>query len=86
MGLAQRAEQLLELPGGSLSGEARIEIDGKRQLTVTGSCEIREYEESLVRLLTRVGELRVNGDALVLDHLHCGGVSISGRLLSIEFL
>lgn len=86
MGLAQKAERMLELPEGSLTGDARIEIDGKRSLTVTGSCEIREYEDTLVRLVTRSGEVRICGDALTLDNLHSGGVSVNGRLLSVEFL
>ena len=86
MGLTQRAEQFLELPVGSLSGDARIEIDGRRQVIITGYCDIREYETELVKLHTRSGDVRICGDALQLDDLHSRGISVSGRILSVEFL
>ena len=84
MGLTQRAEHLLELPSGALSGEARIEIEGMRQVVVTGSCEIHEYDSSLVRLHTRSGEVRIHGDRLMLDDLHSDSIAVSGVILSVE--
>ena len=86
MGLTHKAEHLLELPAGSLSGEARIEIDGKRSVTVTGACEIREYETSLVRLTAKSGDILITGDDLQLDDLHSRGISVSGRILSVELV
>ena len=86
MGLTHKAEHLLELPAGSLSGEARIEIDGKRSVTVTGTCEIREYETSLVRLTAKSGDILITGDDLQLDDLHSRGISVSGRILSVELV
>ena len=84
MGLTQRAERLLDLPTGALSGEARIEIEGAHQVVVTGNCEIREYEPMLVRLNTRSGEVRIRGDRLVLDDLHSDSIAVSGAILSVE--
>lgn len=86
MKLTQKAEQFLDMPDGSLTGEARLEIDGRRRLTVEGACDILEYEDSMVRLHTLSGEVRVTGDRLMLDCLHQTGVCLSGRLLSVEFL
>ena len=84
MGLTHKAERFLELPAGALSGEASIEICGKEQVIVAGHCDIREYEETLIRLMTRAGEVRIRGDRLMLDDLHSSGVSVSGRILCIE--
>lgn len=86
MGLAQKAEAILDLPGGTLSSEARIEVVGNRSLTVDGHCGIVAYEPDGIRLMTRSGELRVVGDGLVLKSRNAQGVTISGRVLSIEFL
>ncbi len=86
MALTQKAEDLFELPQGTLTGEASIELNGRHRVTVTGSCEVREYEDSFIRLMTRSGEVRINGDALALDNLHRNGVSVLGRILSVEFL
>lgn len=84
MGFAHRAEHLLELPSGALSGEAHIEIDAMRQVIVSGSCDIREYEPMLVRLHTRSGEVRIHGNNLMLDNLHSDSVAVSGTILSVE--
>ena len=84
MGLTHKAEQFLDLPTGTLSGDARVEILGNKQVYVAGHCEIREYEEDRVRLNTRIGELLIRGDRLTLDNLHSGGISVSGRILSVE--
>ena len=84
--LAQKAEHLLELPQGSLSGEAHLDIDGRRYLAVTGECEIREYEDTVVRLMTRSGEVRISGNALTLEAVRPDGVSVCGQLLSVEFI
>lgn len=84
MGLTHTAERLLELPSGALTGEARIEIHGKGQVLIAGQCDIREYEEELVRVMTRSGEVRIRGDRLTLDDLHSGGIAVSGRILCVE--
>lgn len=86
MKLSQKAERILDLPQGALTGEAHIEIEGKERLTVDGDCEVTEYEDTFVRLRTRSGEVRVTGDGLNLEHLRAKGVSLAGRLLSVEFL
>lgn len=85
MRLAQKAESLFDFPDGSISGEARVEIDGFRQLSVDGACDILEYEETYVRMKTKSGELRVHGDSLVLSRFHVDGAIIRGRLLAVEF-
>ena len=85
MGLTHKTEQFLELPAGTLSGEARVEILGNKQVCVAGHCEIREYGDDLVRLNTRNGKMLIRGNHLALDNLHSGGVSVSGRSLSVEW-
>ena len=84
MGFAHKAEQLLELPVGALSGEAHIEILGKERVIVSGHCDIREYDDGFVRLCARSGTVCIRGSRLTLDNLHSGGISVGGRILSVE--
>ncbi len=86
MGFTQRAEQFLELPGGSLSGEVRVEILGTRQVTVDGACDIVTYEDTCIRLKTRAGDVRIMGDRLVMSCFHAGGMSIDGHIVSVEYV
>lgn len=83
---SQKAENLLDLPDGALTGEAHVDIDGRRRLAVEGACDILAYEDTVVRLMTVSGEVRINGDGLSMESYHAGGVVLTGRLLSVEFL
>ncbi len=81
-----KAERFLDLPDGALSGEARVELEGRRRVSAHGTCDILEYEADRVRLKTRSGELRILGDDLVIEAYHTSGVVIGGRLLAVEFV
>ena len=84
--LSKKVEKVLEIPDGALSGEVRMEWSGSRQVIIEGCCGILQYEEELIRLDTRSGELRFRGSALKMGCLNEDGAVISGRLLSMEFL
>lgn len=83
---SHRAERWLDLPDGALTGESHIEIDARRRVSVDGLCEIVEYTDTVVRLHTKSGELRLQGDRLVLEQYGAIGTVVSGQLLSLEFL
>lgn len=86
MKLTQKAEQLLELPGGLLSGEVRMELEGRTRLTADGDTAIVSYDDEHVCFMTKSGVVRVSGSELVLESFRSSGVCVSGRLLSVEFL
>lgn len=86
MKFTQKAEQLLDLPGGILSGEVRLEIEGRTRLTADGDTAIVSYDDDHVRFMTKSGEIRVSGDRLVLESFRSSGVCVSGQLLTVEFL
>ncbi len=86
MKIAQKAEELFDLPEGMLSGEARLEIEGHTRLCAQGGASIISYDDEAVRLMTRAGEIRVSGDGLMLECFHESSICVSGRLLSVEFL
>ncbi|MGN0171998.1 MAG: YabP/YqfC family sporulation protein [Acutalibacteraceae bacterium] len=85
-GFSKKVEQVLEIPDGAISGEVRMEFSGNRQVIIEGCCGILQYEEELIRLHTRSGELRFCGSALKMGCLSEDGAVISGRILSMEFL
>ena len=86
MGFFRQAEQFLDLPDGALTGEVSVEIDGTHRVSVNGRCEILEYEQDLVRLRVKTGEIRIGGDGLALACLQTDGATVRGRILSVEFV
>lgn len=85
MQLTRKAERFLDLPDGTLGGEALVSVVGNRQVTVEGHCVISEYDPSCIRLKTGKGALCIRGDGLHMDSLHAGGVCIEGCVVTVEF-
>lgn len=84
--LPERVEQVLELPVGSLSGAARMELYGNRRAVVEGCHGIIEYSEELIRLKTSSGTIRFNGRGLSMSCLTEDNAVVEGTILIIEFL
>ena len=84
--ITQRVEQVLELPEGSLSGAARVELSGNRRAVVEGCRGMLEYEEGVIRLNTTSGIVRFMGRDLTMNCLTEDSAVVSGTILSVEFL
>lgn len=84
--IARRVEQVLELPGGTLSAAARIEMTGNRRAVVEGCCGIVEVEEGIIRLNTGSGILRFVGRDLGLSCMTEDSAVVTGFILSVEFM
>ncbi len=84
--LARKVEQVLELPGGTLTGAARVELTGNRRAVVESCKGILEYEEGVIRLNTGSGVLRFMGRELGLSCLTEDSAVVTGFILSVEFL
>lgn len=84
--IARRVEQMLELPGGTLSAAARIEMTGNRRAVVEGCRGIVEYEEGIIRLNTGSGILRFVGRELGLSCMTEDSAVVTGFILSVEFM
>lgn len=84
--MARRVEQALELPEGMLTSEARMEVYGNRRVMIEGSCGIVEYETDVIRLNTESGIIRFMGRDLCLSCLTRTSATVTGQILSIEFV
>lgn len=85
-GLPARVERALELPVGSLSAAARIELSGNRRAVVEGCRGIVEYENEVIRLNTDSGIVRFMGRELTMSCLTEDNAVIEGTILSLEYL
>lgn len=82
----QKMEQILELPVGAISSNARMEVMGNRQAIIEGCQGILEYDQDVIRLHTDTGILRFCGRNLSLNCLTEDSAVVSGYIMSIEFL
>lgn len=81
-----RMETRLTLPSGTLSGEPRLEISGRRCFFLEGRCEIQGCEEDLLLLKTACGLLRLRGRNLCILSLSDSELRVEGHLISLEYL
>lgn len=85
-GLSERVEKVLELPVGSLTGAARIEMTSNRRAVVEGCQGIVEYADDVVRMQTGSGLIRFTGRSLSISCLTEDSAVVEGIILSLEFL
>lgn len=84
--LAHRVERILDLPDGSLTGTARIELSGNRRAAVEGCRGILEYEEGVIRLNTGSGIIRFTGRNLGVSCLTEDSAVVTGYIQTMEFM
>ncbi len=85
--LSRRVAQALELPPEAVGGSSSITvfIGDREEMTVSDCRRILCYEPGQIRLLLRCGEAVVRGESLELYTCGGGGVTLRGRLQSVEF-
>lgn len=80
-----RLNDCSELPAGLLSDELHIELNAGREMTVQGRCSIIEYSDSVIRLNTRTGILKIEGCGLQISAMEAGNITICGKILTVSF-
>ena len=84
--ITRRVESVLELPSGTLSGTARIELSGNTCAVVEGCKGILEYEDDVIRLNTASGIVRFMGQNLGMNCLSEDSAVVEGKILAVEFM
>lgn len=81
-----RISRALELPAGSLTGAARFEMHGNREVVVEGCRSILQYDESAIRI--NVGKMIACflGRGLCIKCLTPDSLVVEGFITSIEFV
>lgn len=70
----------LDIPGEILLDEPRFVLEGGHTLRCENHKGIVEYTQTLLRLRVEGGEVRVEGEALVLDECGCGLLEVRGNI------
>lgn len=82
----ERLAELLELPQDVVLDLPRLVITGHKRLTVENHKGVIEFTPNLLRLNTARGELRIQGEALVLISIVREEIGLEGRLRYVEFV
>ena len=79
----QKLADLLDMPADALLNLPRISVFGDKEVVVRGFSQIVEYNPNIVRVLSCVGIIAVEGEKLVLKELEKENLSIGGRIRNV---
>ena len=82
---AGRLDDVLELPAGTLSGGAHIELHSNREAVVDGCKGLIDYSDSAVRLNIGCGTVTFSGRSLEIKTLSDSEAVIAGWITDISF-
>ena len=82
---ARQLDRALELPAGTLSGGAHIELNSNREAVIDGCKGIIGYGEEAVRLNIGNGSVTFLGRSLMLKNLTDKQAILVGHIQRIEF-
>lgn len=75
----------LHLPKDLILGDPIVTITGRSDLTVENYRGILLYEDSLIRLSLKNGQIRISGNRLNIEYYTNDDMKISGRIDTLEF-
>jgi sporulation protein YqfC len=81
-----RIAKMLDLPLDTMIDWPRITISGNRNLVIQNHWGIIEYDASVARISTKLGELLVTGDGLVLVCALKEEIIIEGKIQKVELV
>lgn len=83
--LKQKVSENVEIPKDILSEIPLLTITGEIELSLENHSGIIEYTDSIIRIRTRKGQLKINGKNLKTIFYTNDEIKINGRFDSIEF-
>lgn len=84
--LRDRIANMSELPKDVILGAPMLTVLGQMELSLENYRGITEYTDSLVRIRTKSGQIRVTGEKLRVDYYTNDEMKITGQIRSIEYL
>lgn len=83
---SHRIAKLLDLPLDTIIDWPRISLSGNRNLVIQNHRGVIEYDSSIARINTKLGELLVNGENLVLVCALQEEIVIEGKIKKVELV
>lgn len=77
--------ELSELPKDVALGLPVLTVTGQMELCLENYRGIIEYTDSLIRIQTKAGQIRITGQRLEIVYYTNDEMRVTGRILSIEY-
>jgi sporulation protein YqfC len=84
--LGAKLAEFFELPLDTVIDLPRIVVSGNQQLVIENHRGVIEYEPTIIRVGTKLGELNITGVELVLVSVFKEELAITGKIGKIEMV
>ena len=84
-GLRERLASAASMPKDVVLGASVITILGRNEVCIENYRGIIEYTDTLIRVQTKSGQVRLTGKRLQIEYYTNDEMKIKGRLVSLEF-
>ena len=74
-----------ELPKDVVLGMPVVTVTGQMEAVIENYRGIIEYTDSLIRIQTKTGQIRITGKGLQVDYYTNDDMKITGRISAIEY-
>lgn len=74
-----------ELPKDVVMGQPVVTILGRMELNIENYRGIIEYTDALIRIQTKVGQIRITGKKLRVDYYTNDDMKLTGQIEAIEY-
>ncbi|MEF9941388.1 MAG: YabP/YqfC family sporulation protein [Lachnospiraceae bacterium] len=83
--LRHRITEATNMPKDVICGVPIVTITGQEEICVENYRGIIEYTELLIRIKTKIGQIKINGKEMKIEYYTNDEMKIIGRILSIEY-
>ena len=83
--MKQRMAEAAGVPSDVILGGPVLPLEGRQELTVTNNRGILEYTESLIRIQTKVGQIKVTGSHLQVEYYTNDEMKVIGCISQLEY-
>lgn len=74
------------MPRDVIMGAPILTVTGQTELTVENYRGILEYTEFLIRIQTRIGQIRITGKNLMIEYYTNDEMKITGKVTEIKYV
>jgi sporulation protein YqfC len=84
--VAHKLADFLDIPLDTVIDWPRMTLSGNKNLTIINHRGVIEYDQTLVRINTRFGELKISGSGLTLVSAVKDEVVVDGKINQLEWI
>lgn len=84
--LPQRLSKIIQLPKDLVYREPVLTMIGQKEVCIENYKSVRYYTENCIVLMTKHGELRLEGDKLSIESYNNEEINITGMICRLEFV